>query len=118
MTAILVAEDEQFTRWSVSETLRMERYEVKEAADGQAAIHLIEAKTFDVVISDYSMPGQLTGLDVLMRYHQQYPDKLKVLLTGQDGDARRKVESIGGIYLRKPVFLEDLLGIINSRLHH
>jgi DNA-binding NtrC family response regulator len=118
MALVLVAEDEQFTRWSVSEFLRTEHYQVDEASDGKTAIELIQAKRFDVVISDYSMPGQLTGLDVLTHYHRRFPDKLKVLITGQDGEAQEEVKAIGGIYLQKPVFLEELIGIVNRRLNH
>lgn len=116
MKCILVAEDEQLARWSVSETLRLEHYEVAEAPDAQTAISLIDAKDFDAVVSDYRMPGPLDGLDVLKHFHELNPDKLIVLVTGQNGDKQGDIEAIGGIYLRKPVFIEDLLGIINRRL--
>jgi DNA-binding NtrC family response regulator len=118
MTAILVAEDEQLTRWSVSETLRNEHYEVAEAPNAQAAINLLDEKNFDAVISDYQMPGTLTGLDVLKHYHEHCPNKLKVLITGQNSDTKTEIEAIGGIYLQKPVFLEDLLGIVTRRLNY
>lgn len=118
MANILVAEDEQLTRWSVSETLREERFVVDEAGDGQTAIRLMDVKTFDAVISDYSMPGALTGLDVLKHYHQRCPNKLKVLITAQNPDAKKEVERMGGVYLQKPVFLEDLVAIVNRRVDH
>jgi DNA-binding NtrC family response regulator len=116
MTTILVAEDEQLTRWSVSETLREERFVVDEAQDGQTAIKLVDEKSFDAVITDYAMPGPLTGLDVLKHYHDRSPNSLKVLITAQNGDAKREVEAIGGIYLQKPLFLGDLIAVINRRL--
>ena len=117
MKTILVAEDEQFTRWSVSEFLRREHFDVTEAEDGLTAIKLIDQKTFDAVVSDYLMPGGVNGLDVLRHYHKLWPEKLAVLVTGQDGVTKSGVEAIGGIYLRKPVFLEELLGILSSRIH-
>jgi DNA-binding NtrC family response regulator len=117
MACILVAEDEHLTRWSVAESLRLEFYQVDEASDGESAIELINSKHFDAVVSDYLMSrGRLTGLDVLKHFHQLNPDKPIVLVTGQDGAKKAEVESIGGVYLRKPIFLEDLLGIINRRL--
>jgi len=82
MASILVAEDEQLTRWNVAQTLRLESYEVDEAPDGETAIELIRNKSFDAVISDYLMPGRFTGLDVLKEFRQTHPDSLIVLLTG------------------------------------
>lgn len=115
MKTILVAEDERLARWSVSEFLRTEHFNVIEAADGQTAMDLVDMKPFDIVISDYALPGKLNGLDVLRRYHERWPEKLKVLITGQNADIRTEVEALGGIYLQKPVFLEDLLAVVNSR---
>jgi DNA-binding NtrC family response regulator len=115
MLTILVAEDENLARWSVAEFLREEKYDVDEAPDGETAINLIDSKRFDAVISDYRMPGGLTGLDVLRHYHHRCPDKAKVLMTAQNDVAQTEVEAIGGTYLSKPFLLEDLLGIINRR---
>ncbi len=117
MKPILVAEDEPLARWSVSEFLRREGFEVAEADNGEAAIKLIDQKPFEIVISDYSLSGKVNGLDVLRHYHKRWPDKLKVLITGQNGDAQADAEAIGGFYLRKPVFLEDLLAVVNSRIN-
>lgn len=115
MKTILIAEDERLARWSVSEFLRTEHFEVTEADDGQTAVELIDHKAFDVVISDYSMPGKFNGLDVLRHYHELWPRKLKVLITGQNSDTKTEVEAIGGVYLKKPIFFEELLAIVNSR---
>jgi two-component system, response regulator PdtaR len=115
MIAILVAEDEDLARWSVAEFLREEKYQVDEVGDAQTAISLIDSKNFDAVITDYRMPGGLTGLDVLRHYHQRCPDKAKILITAQNDVSQTEVEAIGGTYLPKPFLLEDLLGIINRR---
>lgn len=115
MKAILVAEDERLARWSVAEFLRSEHFTVTEAEDGQRAIELVDLQAFDAVISDYGLPGKLNGLDVLRRYHERCPEKIKVLITGRDIDVRTEVEALGGVYLQKPVFLEDLLAVVSSR---
>jgi hypothetical protein len=39
-----------------------------------------------------------------------------VLITALDGETRKEVESLGGVYIPKPFLLEDLLQIINRRL--
>jgi DNA-binding NtrC family response regulator len=114
MRAVLVAEDEHLTRWSVAETLREENYEVDEVSTGEKAIDLIKAKTFDAVISDYHMPGTVNGLDVLRYYHRLAPGKMKVLITTKE-DTQSELQAIDGVLLSKPFLLEDLVGIINKR---
>jgi DNA-binding NtrC family response regulator len=114
MKAVLVAENEQLTRWSVAETLREENYEVDEVSSGEAAIDLIKTKPFDAVISDYHMAGTVNGLDVLSYYHRVAPGKIKVLITAKE-DTQYELKAIGGILLSKPFLLEDLVGIVNKR---
>jgi DNA-binding NtrC family response regulator len=114
MRTVLVAEDEHLTRWSVAQSLREENYEVHEASNGQSAIDLINAKTFDAVITDYHMAGTLNGLDVLKHYERKSPGKTKVLITDEVG-AQQEVDAIGGILVPKPFLLEDLVGIVNRR---
>jgi two-component system response regulator HydG len=118
MAAILVAEDEHLTRWTVAKSLRMDSHKVDEARDGKTAIRLIESKSFDAVVSDYRMPGALTGLDVLKYYHQLFPEKPKVLLTGRANDyTLETLETIHAIYVPKPFLVEDLLGILDRLMH-
>jgi DNA-binding response OmpR family regulator len=110
MKAVLVVEDEPLIRLSLVETLRAKNYEVDEARDGQSAIALIAAKTFDALICDSHMPGTISGLDVLLHYHEQHPDKVKVLLTGQTSrETEDQIQGIGGTYLTKPFAVEELV---------
>jgi hypothetical protein len=62
------------------------------------------------------MSGGVNGLDVLTYYHALCPENPAVLMTAQDGEMRNRVEALGGIYIRKPFFVEDLLAILNKRL--
>jgi DNA-binding response OmpR family regulator len=113
MKTVLVVEDEPLIRFSLVETLRAQTYEVTEARDGETAVHSIAAKTFDALICDSHMPGSLSGLDVLLYYHELHPDKVKVLLTGQTNrGAEDRIKGIGGVYLAKPFAIEDLAAML------
>jgi DNA-binding NtrC family response regulator len=119
MTCVLVAEDEPLVRASLMESLRMQKYEVYGARDGETAIDFIDNKTFDAVIADYLMTGRLTGLDVLNHFHLRYHGRVKVLITGKPGsDTQRQVEQIGGIFVLKPFALEQLIDVVDSLLTH
>ncbi|MBI2179598.1 MAG: sigma-54-dependent Fis family transcriptional regulator [Deltaproteobacteria bacterium] len=61
---VLVVEDQESARESLAELLRGEGYEVHEAADGKAAIALVDQLDLDVVLTDLSMPGA-DGIAVL-----------------------------------------------------
>jgi DNA-binding NtrC family response regulator len=116
MARILVAEDEHLTRWSVARTLRFARYEVDEARDGETAVKLLRTETYDAVVSDFRMPGVVNGLDVLTYYHALCPKNPVILITAQDQGVQKSLEALGGIYIRKPFFVEDLLAILEKRL--
>ena len=61
---VLVVDDEPMLRSLLSRLLRMEGYEVVEAADGQAALDIVSTEEPDLVLLDVMMPVR-DGLDVL-----------------------------------------------------
>jgi two-component system, NtrC family, nitrogen regulation response regulator NtrX len=61
---VLVVDDEEPIRMSVSEILRTAGYSVVEAADGQAALDLLELGHVNVILLDIRMPRR-SGIEVL-----------------------------------------------------
>ena len=57
--AVLVVDNEAVMRSLVRRTLEAEDFQVEEAADGESALALIQAREapFDLVLTDLSMPG-------------------------------------------------------------
>jgi DNA-binding NtrC family response regulator len=53
---VLVVEDESLMRWSVAQALTGRGHTVVEAADGAAAMRLLEETPADVVLLDYRLP--------------------------------------------------------------
>ena len=62
MTNILVVEDNAGLRRLIGIHLRRAGYEVSEAADGQAALDLLEHSRVHLIITDVMMPN-MDGLD-------------------------------------------------------
>lgn len=77
---ILVADDEPDIVLSVSERLRWLGHEVITAGDGSAAVAAVESHTIDLALVDVSMP-RLSGIEVLKRIKQRWPDLPVVILT-------------------------------------
>jgi CheY-like chemotaxis protein len=61
---ILVVDDDEDTRQLVAFALGAHRYAVTEAADATTALAALRKEPFDLVITDYDMPG-LTGAEML-----------------------------------------------------
>ena len=80
MPTILLADDEQLIRWSLSERLRADGLAIVEAATGQAAIDAVRREAVDLVLLDYKLPD-IDGVTVLRQIKEHDPDVVVILLT-------------------------------------
>ena len=78
---ILIADDEESIRRSLSEVLTGDGYHVVSVEDGYAAIEAVENSGWDLVILDVRMP-KLNGLEVLRRIKESNPDLDVIIITG------------------------------------
>ncbi len=107
---ILVAEDQDAARMSLCELLREEGYQAYEAADGKAAIRLIDELDFDLVLTDLRIPGP-DGLAVLKHVREVSPQTLGILMTAYASvDTAVEALHLGAQdYIIKPLIFEDVL---------
>ena len=78
---ILVVDDEKSICELLEITFRKEGYRVEVAHSVEAAKRKLESQIFDIVISDFKMPGQ-TGVDLLKLTKEIAPDCFFLLITG------------------------------------
>jgi CheY-like chemotaxis protein len=111
---ILVADDDDAVRESVSEILRLQGYAVTEADDGDVALNLIGNARFDALVLDNLMP-RLDGMAVLAAADNPPP---AVIMSGVDLDpGGRKDLAVRGIaFLHKPIEPEHLLDAVATAL--
>jgi CheY-like chemotaxis protein len=116
MAVILFVEDEAVSRRSIAQFLRLSGYEVCEAEDGDAALNLLSRMQFDIVISDLNLPGKLNGIDILDAL-KTLPRKIEaILITGRGSDEiKSRANSLGAVYMEKPVQLQELATTIQRR---
>ncbi|HXV41425.1 MAG TPA: response regulator, partial [Anaerolineae bacterium] len=78
-------------------------YEVTTANDGATAMELIQKQKFDLIITDYMMPG-MTGVDLVQAVRKVSPETQVVLMTAHDTRGMRDtVETLKlGGYVGKP----------------
>ena len=108
--AILVAEDQDSARESLVDLFRGEGYDVHEAADGNAAIALIDQLDFDLVLTDLMMPGA-DGLSVMRRVREVSPQTLVITMTAHATiDTAIEAIRLGAQdYLLKPLLFAEVL---------
>lgn len=82
--AVLIVDDEPKIYHALRRALHREPYDVVYAPGGAEALKLLGERSIDVIIADQNMP-EMQGSMLLSRVRQQYPDIVRMMLTG---DAR------------------------------
>ncbi len=112
---ILLVEDDELMRDSLEKLLRINKYDVECAQDGQAALKILEEAEFDLMITDLLMP-ELSGHLLIKLCREKFPDLPIIAMTGY-------LEEIGKLdrndnkpdyFLQKPFKLDELEKIIKS----
>lgn len=110
---ILLVEDDDDLRSLYEGVLTEAGHDVLTAADGAAALAMLPAGPFDLVISDVAMPG-MDGLSLARALRRQAPDTPVVLMTGYAPHDRSDVPD-GTTVLAKP-FRPETLVITAARM--
>ncbi|MBK6323720.1 sigma-54-dependent transcriptional regulator [Candidatus Aalborgicola defluviihabitans] len=115
---ILVIDDEPDLRTLYELTLLREGYRVDTAGSVQDAMHAINTKRFDVIITDMRLPDGL-GTEILQHMRAGQRPERCIVITAH-GSAENAVESLkaGAFdYLTKPVDLKQFRAAIASAVH-
>ena len=81
---------------------------------GSEALSLLATQRFDVVISDFNMPGP-SGLELLKRIRQDHREIVLVLITAYETDPlEEEVHRLGIGYVTKPFEPSRLVQIIHD----
>lgn len=113
---ILVAEDQETLRSSISRNLRARSFEVIEAANGMEALSLWDAEQPHLLILDVMMP-RMDGLEVCRRVRERSTVPI-IVLTAMDADSDKVAAFDLGAddYLCKPFSVEELLARVRAVL--
>ncbi len=94
----------------MAEELAERGFQVEQAQDAQQALHLLTMRRFDVLVTDYSMPGE-SGIALIAAARLRHPRLPALLLTGlgtepalvETAEAEGPTEAVG-----KPVRAAEL----------
>jgi two-component system response regulator VicR/two-component system response regulator RegX3 len=116
MTEVLLVDDEEALRASLSYTLIKEGYQVTTAADGQTALKLFHKQVPDVIILDLMLPG-ISGMELCWRI-RAFSNVPILMLTAKDQDIDKVwgLEAGADDYITKPFNTRELLARIKAVL--
>jgi two-component system response regulator HydG len=110
---LLLVDDEESVRTSLSANLEVEGYEITEAANGTDAVELVRQQPFDLVLTDMRMPG-MNGLEAFRAIREVRPGTVVLLMTGFANETMVGEALAEGAYamLPKPVSIPHLLAVV------
>jgi putative nucleotidyltransferase with HDIG domain len=117
---ILIVDDEPGILELLQEGFEEAGYNVITALNGLEALKLIERDHPEIILSDNRMPN-LTGIELFERVRKEYPDTIRLLMTGY-ADLNIAIEAInrGWVYkfIPKPFKMEEILVTIRRALEY
>ncbi|OGP86852.1 MAG: Fis family transcriptional regulator [Deltaproteobacteria bacterium RBG_13_65_10] len=112
---ILVVDDEESIRRTLSAVLRDEGYPVVLAADGDEALGRTAQEQPDLVLLDIAMPGK-GGIEVLERLREEMPWLPVIMMSGHGTvETAVKATKLGAYdFIEKPLSIDKLLVAIRN----
>jgi len=107
-TKILVVDDNDFIRIGVSKMLSCLGYDVSSADSGENGLSIFLENIFDIVLSDYEMPG-MDGVAFACSIKNSSPRTRVVIMTGAGKEAvlSRKSAAVDEV-ISKPFSLAEI----------
>ncbi len=118
INSILVIDDDEAFRYTLAKSIRRRGMEAFEAANGDEACQLLNAKQIDACVLDLKLEGE-SGLHLLPELLGLHPKLAVVVLTGYASIATA-VEAVkmGAInYLSKPADTDEILAALEGNIH-
>ena len=112
---ILLVDDEIDCINSLDMALQPLNFQITKTTDPKTALYLIERKNFDLVISDYKMPG-MNGVELLKRI-KEINNKICVIIMTAYSNFEQNMDEVSLLtyaILRKPINIIELIKIIRE----
>src|SRR5262245_6025013 len=117
MSLVLIVEDDPSILRGLTDNLRMQRYDVASATDGEAGYRLAVEKKPDLVILDVMLPN-MNGLDICRKLRGEGFSGPILMLTarGDESDRVLGLDLGADDYVTKPFSIRELLARVRALL--
>jgi DNA-binding response OmpR family regulator len=107
---ILIIDDNKILNYLLTRFLQKEGYQVENVFDGESAMKRLVTDDFDVVITDYRLPG-FSGLDILEKLSEEHMKKIMISAYA-NSIISEKARMLGARVVEKPFSNEKILEMI------
>ena len=114
---VLIIDDERYIRGLLAELLAVWGCEADVAATGTEGLALLSLKNYDLVLTDYVMPGG-TGVELVERVRSRDQGIGVIMLTGSGAELESDGRRLGFTVLRKPLQIDRLETAVKQVLSH
>ncbi|MDQ1707968.1 MAG: cyclic di-GMP phosphodiesterase [Pyrinomonadaceae bacterium] len=115
---VLIVDDEAEIT-SILADLFEDSYDCTTAGSAEAALGLLAANDYELVISDITMPG-MSGLDMIPHVREHWPNSVVVMISGmQTVESAIDALRLGAFdYVMKPFDLRQVEAVVSRALEH
>jgi signal transduction histidine kinase len=111
---VLLVEDDEDVRETVSAALQSAGFDITTAATADEAVHRMDGgERYDAVLTDVVMPGRLSGVELAQYLRERHPRTGVVVVTGYSD----RVVRLPGVHaLPKPYDLQQAVAALNAAM--
>lgn len=112
---VMIVEDEEGLRTILANLFRRMNNMVYVTDNGSNALEEIKKHNYEILISDYDIAG-ITGIELAARVKELDENTITVLMSAWDINDMSLYDNIIDFFISKPFNIEDLLGIIATKI--
>ncbi|KAF2506961.1 response regulator transcription factor [Flavobacterium zhairuonense] len=115
---IILAEDNDILRKSLSFFLESKGFAVEQFSDGKDALEAIEKNNYDLILTDINMPG-ISGMEITQYVRETINSEVPIIILTSSGVEQTELDSFdigANEFIAKPISPAVLLVRINKLL--
>ncbi|MEN2412269.1 response regulator transcription factor [Flavobacterium mesophilum] len=115
---IVLAEDNDILRKSLSFFLESKGFDVDQFSDGKDALEAIEKNNYDLILTDINMPG-ISGMEITQYVRETINSDVPIIILTSSGVEQTELDSFdlgANEFIAKPISPAVLLVRINKLL--
>jgi len=113
---ILVVDDDRTILESLKSILQLEGYTVDTVETSREAIQKAQDQLYHLALLNIKLPD-MKDTTLLVKLQRDFPDMVKIMLTGLSSDRTREFMSLGAdAYITKPIHPKKLLKVVKEKL--
>lgn len=114
---VLLVDDDPLVLWSLHQSLTAAGHVVTQTGSGNEALSLLQADSFDIVLTDLKLPGA-DGFKVVEASRTLSPNIPVIMISAHGkGDFQEKIRTYGIHFIDKPFNVNEVVRLAENLCH-